>query len=367
MKRVLKATAFLVLLGLQTSFAQDLKGYVVKKLGNLIILDLGYDAGLRKYSKFDLIKDTDLDLPAAKVTISQIYPDLSVCKVLMEKENIPLNEGDQVVLFASLSDNEIQIPEEPGEEEPARSVIVKPFEWKNEEIKALFQERRKQPFSIILSYVYGYKNIADAISENIRDYTINEIYGDQGTSEISVTGGAGWNFALKRTITRTIALSFDYTRYVVNSEINVENELSSGRFEPLPGTISHWDYSISTKINNISVSLDYGNFGKISEYFSTRIRKGGLIYHIGAGVDYMSVSGSLDQIITTKTIFYRDYESFNRVEKFNNPGYWGGHISAGISYFVPVFRVFLEASYIKWGSTAFTPSFPVKAGFEIFF
>ena len=367
MKKVLKIAILLLLLLPRASLGQELKGYVVKVLENLIVLDLGYEAGLQKDSKFDIIKNTNLDLPAAKISVSQLYPEISICKVLMKKENVPLNEGDQVILFTSLSDEEIQIPTSSAKEELEKTVIVKPFKWKNKKIQELFQGEKKLPFSIILSYIYGYKAITEAVTENVSNYTLKDIYGNKGTSTVSVSSGAGWNFAIRKVLLGKFAVGVDYTRYTANAEIVTENELPSGEFEPLPGTISKWDFTVNTKIDNFSTSIMFGNYNKISDYFSTQNRKGSFIYHLGVGIDYMTVSGSIDQIITQKTIFYQDYESFNKVEDFKNPGYWGGHISMGVSYFIPVFRIFLEASYIHWGSEEFKGNFPLRTGFEIFF
>jgi len=366
MKNILRTLLFLILLIPRISDGQELKGCVVKILENLVVLDLGSEAGLQKNSKFDLIKDTNLDLPAAKVAVSQLYPEISVCKVLIKKRNIPLNEGDIVVLFASLSDEEIQIPVFENEK-PEESIVVKPFTWKSKEIQELFQENLKQPFSIMLSYIYGYKPLAESVTSNIDNFTLKEIYGDKGSSTASISGGAGWSIAARKVLYNNFAFGLDYTRYAMNSEIVTTNELPGGEIEPLPGTISSWEYAVSTKIDNFSASLMYGNFKKISNYFATQNRQGSFIYHCGIGVDYMSISGTIDQIITEKTIFYKDYESFNTVENFKNSGYWGGHVSAGISYFIPVFRVFIEASYIKWGSSQFKGTFPLRTGFEIFF
>ncbi|RKY84684.1 hypothetical protein DRQ09_08290 [candidate division KSB1 bacterium] len=367
MKKLLTALLILMFAIPDKGLAQELKGCILKTIDDLIILDIGSKAGLKKNSKFDVIKNTELDLPAAKITVNQLEQNLAVCKILMKKENIPLNEGDQVLLFSSISDEKIQIPSLFQKQKPEKSLIIKPFHWKTNKIRKFLQGKRKHPLSIILSYTYGYKNIAKAISENISMYILSTIYNGEGTSKISVSKGSGWNLAVRKILSDKLSAGLNYTRCTINSHIKTQNKLPSDEVEPLPGTIASWDFDLNTNVNSFSASLLFGNFHKITDYFFSYVREYSFVYHIGIGINYMNITGSNNQIITKKTEFYKDYESFNKVDNFKKTGYWGGNLSIGVSFFIPSFRIFVETSFIKWGKKEFKKNFPFRTGFEIFF
>ena len=383
-----------LLLSTKAVFPQDFQGYIVKKIGNLVVIDVGTKKGLIQNSSYIIKKIESLKIPLVglKVTskefslgqfvITQLEGDYCVGKIL-KSTGKKFEAGDKVSIYYYaysdfISDQKEEMPpvakDKPEEEVKIKAEDIKEQIYKPEEKKPVKQEikmpwEKRNPISLGGGFGFGIKSIPEGILGNIEEFLINEIYIDNPVISTSLKQSSGFGFSVGYFPLSFLSVDLEYQGFSNTSSISslssfAEEVEQSG---PLPDDpIKSWDFDVKTSINIFSVSASLGNYAGIIENYKNNLKSRKPVYYFGGGVNYCNLGVNFDENYVIYGLNNRE-DLVYRSEDFSPGKYTGWFIKAGGGLTSFGGMLFGEIRYFQWENLKLDKSTQFYLGFKTFF
>lgn len=366
--------------GVSQSSAQEreYRDYLLKKVGNLYILNVGGNDSVKEYNIYNLYFEHVKRLPFIRiklktikeyfgaVQVTQLFPDYCVVRIIsrvMEEEP----KGNRIVLvpkalpkklLQQVQELEIQrrpAPETP--EEPQQKPIIKSIETR-------LKDASYKPFSIGINYFREFDQIAKPITNNLITNLDETIYSGEGVYTSSFSTNGGINAAVSKMILPHFTIQAGVAYIKQKSNLNTWRSPES---EPPIGLVSvkNWDFSIETQVVNWSLSIQASQFSRAVSYFIGQSPERRITPRIGIGLDYATVNVKMDQNVVIGKLYGDEARTLS--EKHSMGGYWGMHAVVGADYYVQAVKFFAELNYNTWFTDKFKPNFPLRFGMSFFF
>jgi len=354
---------------------EEYRDYLLKKVGNLYILNIGAQDGVKEYAVYNLYFEEARRIPLIRlkiktkrvlfgvVEVTQIFPEYCVVRIISRvMEGEP--QGSRIILehkglpekLLTQYTSPFAIPVQ-----PEQKVVPKPIV---KTIKSDVRSPLYKPFSLGFSYVSGYNEIPEPLSKTITDRLNRDVYAESGVFSNKLVSSGGASLSLSKGITHVLALQGNI------SYLKHKSELQSYRNPASPPpvgivAVSLWDFNIETNVTAYSLSLQFSQFSNATAYLAKLPRKRSLVPRIGVGFDYFTADVTMkEQVEVAK---FTSTESRSILEKQSIGGYRGMHISAGIDYYLNIYRFFGEVGYTYWFTDKFESSIPFRFGVSLFF
>lgn len=382
---------FLIFILFINIYPQDFQGYVVKKIGNLVVIDIGSKKGLIENSSYIIKKTESLKIPLLNVkiatreftlgqySITQLEENFSVGKILRPTEK-KFSVGDRIsIYFYSYSDFVSEIKEHPETsaektEELKPTVKIPPAIVKEEKPEKQVKEvlmpwEKRNPVYLGGGYTFGLKNIPEAVLDGIREFLINEIYSDPPEIETSLKQSSGFGFNAGYYPVSFLSVGFSYSGLrnessITTASVHADDVEPSGPFPEDP--IKSWEFDVRTNVSILSLSASIGNFKSIIDNYKSNLSENSLVYYFGGGVNYCNLSINFDENYIMYGLNNKE-EMIIRSEKFNPGKYTGWFVNAGAGYPLIGGLFFGEFSYHFWDNLKFDKSSQFIIGFKTFF
>ena len=382
---------FLIFILSGSIFPQDFQGHVVKKIGNLVVIDIGSEKGLLENSSYIIKKIESLKIPLINLkiasrefilgqySITQLKEEFSVGKILRPTQK-KFDVGDRIsIYFYSYSDFVSETEEPPAEvekkpEETKQIVKTQPDIFTEEKpdkpVKQVMMPwEKRNPIYLGGGYTFGLKNIPDAVIGSIEEFLINDIYSDPPEIETSLKQSSGFGFNIGYYPAAFLSVGFRY--FGLRNESSLSSvSIHADEVEPLgpfpEDPIKSWEFDIRTNVNIFSLSANIGNFKSIIDNFKSNIKQNSLIYYFGGGVNYCNLAVNLDENYIMYGLNNKE-EMIIRSEKFNPGKYTGWFVNAGVGYPFIGGLFFGEFSYHFWDNLKFDKSSQFTIGFKTHF
>ncbi|MFC1555734.1 hypothetical protein ACFL67_01490 [candidate division KSB1 bacterium] len=372
--------------------AQEYRDYLLKKIGNLYILNVGANDNVKNFQIYNLFFEKTKRIPLLRipvktnrdyfgaVQVTQIFPEYCVVRIVaryMEEEP----EGSKIVLVKrELPDELLQraynasglsLPKELKEELEKKIEEAPEGETITKQFDLPIKDESFRPFSVGVGYFYDGKSISGPVAENMQSMLDAGIYDNSGvfSTEYSSFGGIG--ITISKMITSRFMLQGGLSYSKQKADLNTGADEGQ---QHVPGLkyIDSWNFELSNRIMNWSATLHYSKFEKALGYFTGSDIGRRYTPRFGLGVTYSSINVDMEEKIF---VGYYDKISLdgirldNRtlVEKFTMGGIWGLNAVAGIDYYVQAGKLFFEINYQHWFSDNFDSNIPFRIGGEIFF
>jgi len=366
--------------GVSLSSAQEreYRDYLLKKVGNLYILNVGGNDSVKEYNIYNLYFEHVKRLPFIRiklktikeyfgaVQVTQLFPDYCVVRIIsrvMKEEP----KGNRIVLVPKALPKkllqQVQEPEtqrkpapEPPEE-PQQKPIVK-------SIETHLKDASYKPFSIGINYFREFDQIAKPITNNLITNLDETIYSGEGVYTASFSTNGGINAAVSKMILPNFTIQAGVAYIKQKSNLNTWRSPES---EPSIGLVSvkNWDFSIETQVVNWSLSIQASQFSRAVSYFIGQSPERRITPRIGIGLDYATVNVKMDQNVVIGKLFGDEARTLS--EKQSMGGYWGMHAVVGADYYVQAVKFFAELNYNTWFTEKFKSNFPLRFGMSFFF
>lgn len=354
---------------------QEHKNFLLKKVGNLYILNVGANDGVKNHTVYNLYFEKDKRLPFLRikfktereyfgaVQVTQIFPEYCVVRIIskvMEKEP----EGNKIILVSKGLPDEIMrrlqsisagspLKQTVFEEEPVVKTIVP--EFKDESYK---------PFSVGINYFREYDGIAKPVTNNLIDELNKKIYSGNGIFTPSFTSNGGINLTVSKMLASFLTveggLAFIKQKSILKSVLNPETEIPEGLV-----SVKRWDFDMNTTIINWSLTFQFSQFSKAVSFFTGRQLERRYVPRIGIGVDYASAETTMKQnVLIGKLTGNQELAPF---DKQSLGGFWGLHAVAGLDYYLQAVKFYAEINYNTWFSDKYNADFPFRIGASVFF
>ncbi len=363
------------------SDAQEYHDYLLKKVGNLYIINVGSNDNVQGFRIYNLFFEEVKRFPLLRfkiktnkkyfgaVQVTQVFPEYSVVRVVaryLEEEP----EGNKIVLVKrelpeqllklAYSESGLSLPEDIRKEieaAPEGETITKQFDIP-------LKDATYRPFAVGINYFNDYDKISKSVTGSLENTVDTDIYNGSGlfTSDLSSSGGIGIN--LEKMIHPKFMVRAGLSRISqsseLKSEISPEVELDPGLL-----AIKKWDFSIKSKVTNWSLSLQYSDFSKALSYFTGDERGRAIVPRYGIGINKATVNVEMDE----NMIIYSYTGDIEQVQSETDDlgGYWGMHAVIGADYYLQAGKVFFELNYQHWFSDKFDSNIPFRFGGVIFF
>jgi hypothetical protein len=355
---------------------QEYKDYLLKKVGNLYILNVGAQDGVKEYTVYNLYFEEPKRIPLIRlkiksvrslfgaVEVTQVFPDYCVVRVIsrvMEKEP----SGNRIILERkALPDTLLSqylspyaVPVKPEQIKEIPKTIVKT-------IKSDIRDAGYNPFSFGISYFTGYDEIPKPIGDNVAARLNRDVYSGNGLSKTKLTSSNGAAMSVSKGLTHFFALQGDVASVKHSSEVATHR--NPAELPPI-GTVSvnSWDFDITTTVTAWSLSLQVSQFSNATAPLAKLPRKHRFVPRFGAGFDYATVSVKMKESVELTK--YTGNESRALSEKQSMGGYRGMHTTAGLDMYMNVYKFYVEWNYTYWFTDKFNSSNPFRFGVSIFF
>ncbi len=360
------------------TFAQYSETYLVKRMGNLLVFDVGknhgilndqnYEVSIRKITKIPLIGITIRKSfkSLGYVRITQLYPKFSVTKAVSLKPDHDYKSGALFFLKPAVFSEypESETPVKLQQDPPKIDKIQEQYKPADRQIRGdSFTSGRKNPFGLGPRYSFGYSNFYNGISGSLENYLTENtnLYANGAILTKENPSGRGYGISIQKSINSFSAVAGEFSRISIDGKFTSEADETD-----VNNIMQLWEVTTAIKLNVFSVSGYFGKLGRLSDYFLQRDRKGGLIYYIGGGFDYASMNVTFDHMwnrLETDGSLKKGTTS----EKTSLKGYSGFHGLAGASYLTKAGRFFVELWYIKWQKSGLGESIPLRFGFDVIF
>lgn len=372
--------ALLIVFSVSLTSAQEreYRDYLLKKVGNLYILNVGGNDSVKEYKIYDLYFEHVKRLPVIRIRLktireyfgavqaTQLFPDYCVVRIIsrvMEEEP----KGNRIVLVPKALPKELlqqvqepgiqRRPPEPPAEEPEQIPIVK-------SIETHIKDASYKPFSISINYFREFDQIAKPVTNNLITNLNKIIYSGEGVYTSSFSTNGGINAAISKMILPNFAIQAGVAYIKQKSNLNTRRSPES---ETPIGLVSvkNWDFSIETQVVNWSLSLQASQFSRAVSYFIGQSPERRITPRIGIGIDYAMVDVKMDHSVVIGKLFGDEARTLS--EKHSMGGYWGVHAVVGADYYVQAVKFFAELNYNTWFTEKFKPDFPLRFGMSFFF
>jgi len=359
-------------------YSQDFQGYIVKKIGNLVVIDIGSKQGLIKNSSYIIKKVESLKIPLlgfkiaskefelGKFDVTQLEEDYSIGRISSRTKK-EFSTSDKVsIYFYSYSDFISEKKEKIKEE---KEKIPKEVPEKPKEIEKKMPWEKRNPMLLGGGYGFGMKSIPQGVMDNLKEFLLDEIYMDKPEISSSVKLSNGFGFTLGYLPFSFLSVEISYfglnnkSSLISLSGYTEDVEISG----PLPvDPIKSWDFEIKTKMSILSVSAAIGNYGKIIENYKYNRELKGLVGYFGGGINYCNLGITYDEnyviygLNNQENLIYKS-------EKFSPGNYFGWFGKIGFGYMIYGGIIFTEFKFDQWENLNFDKSFYSFIGFKTYF
>ncbi|MFC1728842.1 hypothetical protein ACFL6I_00770 [candidate division KSB1 bacterium] len=360
--------------------AQEYRDILLKKVGNLYILNVGGNDNLQSHRIYNLFFEEAKRIPLLGFTIktnrqffgavqvTQLFPGYCVVRIVaryMEEEPA----GNRVVLVKR------ELSEEVLQRAYEASGLALPKEVR-EEIEAAregetiaktvipLRDESYRPFSLGINYFHDLDQIAEPIANNLSSSLDRDIYRDFGVFGSDYSSSGGISLFAEKMITHRFMVRGGLSYIVQNAGLNTNIDPDAPR-DPGLVSVKNWNFNIKSKILDWSLALQYSNFRNALSYFTGEERGRAIQPRLGVGVNHATVDVEMDEAIVISKYTGDDEQS--HVEKFSMGGYWGVHGIAGIDYYTRIGKVYWELNYQHWFSDKFRSNMPFRFGAVIYF
>jgi len=370
---------FLALLPSSKSFAQEYRNYLLKKVGNLYILNVGANDNLKSYRIYNLFFEKVKRFPLLGFTIkskrdyfgavqvTQLFPAYCVVRVVaryMEAEPT----GNRIILVKR------ELPEELLQKAYEASGLTLPKEIQEKIAKSPLGEtimkdlpikdESSRPFSFGINCFYDYRQIAKPVSENLQNVLNGDVYngGGQFSDDFSTNGGIG--ITIGKMITQRFSLHGRFSYITQRAQIRTAAESEAPEDQGFK-SVDSWDFDNKFKVSDFSFSVQYSHFYKSLFNFLRRDSGIPFVPRFGVGVNYAVVS--VDMVENLVIHKYPVNEERTVQEQFSMGGHWGMHALFGVDYYLRTAKLYMEFNYIHWFTDKFNSNIPIRLGAAIFF
>lgn len=376
--KIILALAALLQAGVySTANAQDQehKNFLLKKVGNLYILNVGANDGVKNHTVYNLYFEKDKRLPLLKikfktereyfgaVQVTQIFPEYCVVRIIskvMDKEP----EGNKIVLISKgLPDELMRRLQSMSTGSPVEQTVIEE-EPVVKTIEPEFKDESYKPFSIGISYFREYDEISKPVTNNLINNLNDKIYSGNGIFTPSFTSNGGINLTASRVLASFLSveggLSLIKQKSILKSVLNPEAEIPEGLV-----SVKRWDFDINTTIINWSLTFQISQFSNAVSFFTGRQLKRKFTPRFGFGVDYASGETTMKQNVLIGKL--TGSEELAPTDKQSLGGFWGLHAVAGVDYYLHAVKFFAEIGYNTWFSDKYNADLPFRFGASVFF
>jgi len=376
--KILLASIALLFVGVyQTAGAQEQehKDFLLKKVGNLYILNVGGNDGVRNHTVYNLYFEKDKRLPIVRlkyktireyfgaVQVTQIFPEYCVVRIVSKvMKNEP--EGNRIILMSKgLPDELMRRIQSRSAGNPAETPVTED-EPVVKSIEPEFKEESYKPFAVGINYFREYDEISKPVTENLINDLNNRIYSGRGIFTPSFSSNGGINLTVSKMLASFLTieggLAFIEQKSILNSFLDPEAEVTEGLV-----TVKRWDFDMNTTIINWSLTLQVSQFSKAVSFFTGRQLERRYAPRFGFGVDYASGETTMKQNVLIGTLF--GSEELAPSDKQSLGGFWGVHAVAGIDYYLQAVKFYAEINYNTWFSDKYNADLPFRFGASVFF
>ncbi len=379
-KQKLLTTLALILvfsfLTVNDSCSQEHKDFLLKKVGNLYILNVGANDNIKLHGVYNLYFEKVKRIPLIRIKIksereffgavqvTQVFPQYTVVRVLsraMKEEPT----GNKIILIHKPLDKKKDEKDYKTADDLPRSPLKDsgPSEI-TKELDMPYKDASYKPFSLSINYIRQFDQIARPIAENVYKQIKESVYNGVGADTSSFSSSGGFNFSLSKMITRYLTVETGV------GFITQKSSLLTGRGpdnEPELGikSVRDWNLNFENKIKLFNITLHASKYSKALPYF-TGVENGRRHSpRFGLGLNFAKVDVSIEQNAILDKAFQD--EEILKSEKTDMGGYWGWHTTLGYDYYIQGFRVFAQMSYYNWFSDKFKSDLPFSLGFSIMF
>lgn len=359
-----------------TAQEQEHSDYLLRKVGNLYILNVGANDGVKGHTVYNLYFEKDKRLPLIRlkyktereyfgtVQVTQLFPEYSVVRIIsrvMAKEP----EGNRIVLVSKGLPEKLMrrvkgfgdVWTEPEDILPKEEPVIK-------EVVTNIKDESYKPFSVGINYFREFDEIAKPITNNLQQDLNTNIYFGNGLFTSSFSSNGGINLTASKMLTSFLAVEGGLTY------INQKSTLKSVRnpeYIPDVGLVSvkEWDFDIKTSILSWSLTAQVSQFSKAVSFFTGRELNRRYAPRIGIGVNYATVEVKMDQRVVIEKLFGEEEQAPS--DKKSLGGYWGMHAVAGVDYYLQHVKLFAEIQYTTWFSDKFNSDIPFRVGAAVLF
>ncbi len=372
-----------------TTYAQEHHNYLLKKVGNLYILNVGVNDGIKEHAIYNLSFEKAKRLPFIRiqystkseffgtVQVTQVFPEYCVVRIISKvMEGEP--EGNRIVLIPkglpdivmdkvrqrySLSSEAVEMLKEKTfetpkpENEPDEKPIVKILE---NEVRSITYK----PYAIGFTYFRDFDQIAQPVTENLISEVNDVIYTGDGIFNSSFSSNGGISFIASKMMSRYLSVEGGLSIINHNSVVNsVRSEDSIPPEEII--SVNNWDFDIQSRIVNWSLTMQISQFSKSLSHFTGQPLGRPYVPRLGIGINYAAVDVTINHQVLIDKLLGEETRSLS--DKKSMGGFWGLHAVAGVDYYYQVTRFFAEINYNTWFSDKFDANFPFRIGASINF
>ncbi|MFC1555132.1 hypothetical protein ACFL7D_10885 [candidate division KSB1 bacterium] len=387
-KRILIYTILLCLLP-AAGFTQNQEfgDYLLKKVGNLYILNVGANDGVKGSVAYNFYYEQDKRLPFIRikyktvkkfygtVQVTQLFPEYCVVRIISKVlDEEP--QGNRIVLIRkeisqkalekagiNIPASTQQIPEKTEKiEQKQQKTIVKT-------VTSHIKDESYKPISLGFNYFHDYDQIAKAVTTNIITGLNNDIYSGNGLSSSSFSSNGGLSVTASKMITGLVSVKGGFSYIKQKSTLDTWHDPDT---VPVDGSlyVKNWDFDIDTKITNWSLSLEFSKFSNSVAYFLGNKPKNTFVPRLGVGVNYATVKTNINYItILAKSNIGKIYseDKYSLTDNESLGSYWGMHAVCGVDYYFQALKFFGELGYDTWFSDKFKSNFPARFGISVLF
>ncbi len=363
--------------------AQEYNDYLLKKVGNLYIVNVGANEGIKDYKIYNLYFEQAKKFPIFRfkyntkrvyfgtVQVTQVFPEYSVVRILSKvMEGDPV--GDRIVLVPQgLTEKVLQnlqsrysLPLQTIEllrDKPIKETEVKPV------IKSIENEIKSEsykPVSIGITYFRDFDQIAEPVTDNLIANINETTYTGDRTFSSSFSTNGGIGITASKMLMRYVSVEGGFAiiqhESVLNSFRNENSVVPEGLI-----SVNNWDFNIKTRVINWSLTFQISKLSKARSYFTRQTAGRPFTPRLGFGVNYATVNVNMNHDVLIDKLTGDDKRSLT--DKGSIGGYWGLHAVAGIDYYFQFMRYFAEINYNSWFSDKFDANFPFRVGAAINF
>jgi hypothetical protein len=366
-------------LNVYDTYAQEHKDFLLKKVGNLYILNVGANDDIKLHGVYNLYFEKVKRIPLIRVKIksereffgavqvTQVFPQYSVVRVLsraMKEEP----KGNKIILIHKPLDKK----KDEKNIKTAKDLPKSPFKETGpaeitKELDLPYKDASYKPYSIGINYFRQFDEIARPVTESIYEQIRDGVYNGVGADTSSYSCKGGFNINLSKMISKYL------TAETGIGFITQSSSLLTGRGPdntPPYGVkhVENWNLDIKSKIMLLNFTLYASKYSLALPYFTGEMN-GGRRHspRFGLGVNYAKIDVTMDWNAIINKALTTDPPETTGSEKSDLGGYWGWHTTLGYDYYIQGFRIFAEMSYYSWFTDKFKSDLPFSLGFSIMF
>ncbi len=365
-------------LSAEDPFAQEHKDFLLKKVGNLYILNVGANDNIKLHGVYNLYFEKVKRIPLIRiklkserkffgaVQVTQVFPQYAVVRVLsraMKEEP----SGNRIILIHKPLDKKKDEKDVKTAKDLPKSPLADTGHAEiTKDLDLPYKDASYRPFSLSVNYIRQFDQIARPITESVYDQIRDGVYNGVGADTSSFSSVGGFRFSISKMISRYLTVEAGIGFITQNSS------LQTGRGPdniPVFGVkhVENWNIDFKNKIQLLNITLYASRFSKALPYFTGEEYGRRHSPRFGIGVNYAKVNVEMDWNAMINRVFSTQPPEMTGSEKSDMGGYWGIHSVLGYDYYIQGFRLFAEMSYYTWFTDKFKSDLPFSLGFSIMF